>query len=57
MTNLLFNYFADSNERIIGRKPEMRGYMIKCGEMSLEGGSTREASHERSLTLEAFLQS
>ena len=36
-TNLLFNYFNGSNERIIGGEAEMRGFMIKCGERLLEG--------------------
>ena len=36
-TNLLFNYFSGSNERIIGGEAEMRGFMIKCGERRLEG--------------------
>ena len=35
--NLLFNYFEGSNEGIIGRKAEMRGAMVKCGQIPLEG--------------------
>ena len=36
-TDLLFNYFNGSNERLIGGEAEMRGFMIKCGERQLEG--------------------
>ena len=35
--NLLFNYFNSSNEGIIDAETEMRGFMIKCGERTLEG--------------------
>ena len=38
-TNLLFSYFDDSNEGIIGGEAEMRGFMVKCGERLLEGGA------------------
>ena len=33
---MLFNCFEGFNEGIIGRKAEMRGYMVKCGEKPLE---------------------
>ena len=36
--NLLFSYFNDSDERIIGGEAEMRGFMVKCGEGPLERG-------------------
>ena len=35
---MLFNYFEDFNEGLIGREAEMRGSMVKCGERQLEGG-------------------
>ena len=38
VTNLLFNYFEGSNEGIVGRKAEMTGSIVKCGERLLEGG-------------------
>ena len=38
VTNLLFNYFEGCNEGIIGRETEMRGSIVKCGKISLEGG-------------------
>ena len=34
---MLFNYFEGSNEGIVGRKAEMTGSIVKCGERSLEG--------------------
>ena len=36
-TDLLFNYFNGSSERLIGGEAEMRGFMIKCEERQLEG--------------------
>ena len=38
LTNMLFNYFEGFNEEIIGREAELRGYMVKFGEILLEGG-------------------
>ena len=35
--NLIFNYFNGSNEGIIGGEAEMRGFIVKCGEIPLEG--------------------
>ena len=35
---MLFNYFEGFNEEIIGREAELRGYMVKFGEILLEGG-------------------
>ena len=35
---MLFNYFEGSNEEIVGRKAEMTGSIVKCGERPLEGG-------------------
>ena len=36
--NLLFNYFNDSDEGIIGGEAEMRGFMVKSEERPLERG-------------------
>ena len=33
---MLFNCFEGFNEGIIGTEAEMRGYMVKCGEKTLE---------------------
>ena len=37
--NLLFSYFNDSDEGIIGGEAEMRGFMVKSEERPLERGS------------------
>ena len=37
-TNLLFNCFDVSNERIISREAEMRGFAVECGERLFRGG-------------------
>ena len=41
--NLLFNFFEDSNEGIIGKEAERRSCMVKCEETLLEfrGGHVR----------------
>ena len=41
VTNMFFDYFESSNEKTIGRdgrEGEMRGSMVKCVEIPLEGG-------------------
>ena len=41
VTNMFFDYFESSNEKAIGRdgrEGEMRGSMVKCVEIPLEGG-------------------
>ena len=36
--NMLLNYYEGSNEGAIGRETEMRGSMVKYGEIPLEEG-------------------